>query len=295
MQDEMPMATYMEQHAPEIGWISPVGVERSMEQLTALPTAYDVDEASALADVGCGDGTLTSRLSERYPEATVDGVEYDTATAEATRRRFEEDDAVTIHAGDALDILPQIRQHDMVYGINIVQALPEPENLLDTVYDDVRPAGYAAITTPATGAEDVFIDPARSDPAITVHDSGSETYIETERAIVTVTDEADRHRVEVEATIEDPDIPADAVTATQYTYDPERFDAMVEATGFKVVERQQLACDPTGIPALMELFGYMEAAETARDLASAYHADAAAVEEALPTVDLYVLERPMKG
>jgi len=120
-------------------------------------------------DLGCGTGEITRRLADRYPQATLVGIDIlesnllmarrDSA-AFAGRIRYDQGDAFALHHGDA--------SFDLVVCRHMSQAVPDFPLVLREITRVLRPGGwlhllsedYGMLQFPAKGQPDGF-DPDR--------------------------------------------------------------------------------------------------------------------------------------
>ena len=93
-----------------------------------------------ILDVGCGTGEITARLAEKYPQATLLGVDLEVTHLERARARcalagdrvrFERDDALALSLPDA--------SFDMVVCRHVLQAIPDAQQALREMVRVARP------------------------------------------------------------------------------------------------------------------------------------------------------------
>jgi 2-polyprenyl-3-methyl-5-hydroxy-6-metoxy-1,4-benzoquinol methylase len=99
--------------------------------------------ASAL-DVGCGDGFLAARLSQRVPHVVA--VDIDQPVLERAKQRFPAARVAWRH-GDILDTGGELGRFDAVVSNAALHHLPDTRQALRCMRDLVRPGGTLAIVT----------------------------------------------------------------------------------------------------------------------------------------------------
>ena len=105
------------------------------------------DSPALVADVGCGPGNLTATLRERWPGATVVGVDSSAEMVAAARRDFGGDDRLTFEQAD-------LREWALPDGVDVVvcnatlQWVPEHERVLAAWAGALRPGAWLAAQVP---------------------------------------------------------------------------------------------------------------------------------------------------
>jgi ubiquinone/menaquinone biosynthesis C-methylase UbiE len=111
-------------------------------QEVALFPRYGLREDAAVLDVGCGTGEITRRLAERFPRASllgVDLIEAHLARAEARCRDLG--DRVRFRVGNAFDLPFESDRFDLVVCRHLLQAVPRPELALAEMVRVARGGG----------------------------------------------------------------------------------------------------------------------------------------------------------
>ncbi|CAN5690422.1 methyltransferase domain-containing protein [soil metagenome] len=98
-----------------------------------------------VVDLGCGPGNLTSLLADRWPDATVAGLDGSPAMIE--RAVAGGDDRVSFAVGDLRDWRPGAPVDVLVYNATL-QWLPDHLGLLPALVAAVRPGGWFAFQVP---------------------------------------------------------------------------------------------------------------------------------------------------
>lgn len=224
-EDKKALAEYVS--GLDVSWISPVGVEASLETLVSLPEQYDaaLEEAESyrIADVGCGEGQLTAALAERYPDAHVLGID---VMADAAYERTKPYKNVHVVAGDATTVLDEYPDFDFVYGINILQDFDDFEEGHDALCRAVGDDGYLAVTVPGESLRDKV-------PADIETDENGWEYWQFDGL----------------------DIGDQTISYSQYLLPEDEVVGQTVEKGFEVQDKWDLAVNTGGLPAIMEMMG----------------------------------------
>lgn len=115
----------------------------------------DRGDVDSLADVGCGTGTVSFAVAERYPEATVVGYDAAEPVVRENRRRADECEGTSPDGEPArvpgfqqatLPAFDPDRQFDVVCSCYTLCYVPEVEQALEALYDAVAPGGDLVLT-----------------------------------------------------------------------------------------------------------------------------------------------------
>ncbi len=101
--------------------------------------------AMRIIDLGCGTGELTALLAERFPDATVLGID----SSEAMLREAEprSSDRVRFECRDIGD-LTDFGPYDLVFAHASLQWIPDNERLMHTLLSSLRPGAQIAVQMP---------------------------------------------------------------------------------------------------------------------------------------------------
>ncbi len=234
--------------------LSPVGVDSSRNELVHLAQEYgDVEDEDTyrIADIGCGDGTLTADIAEAYPTADVLGI--DLSGKHALLNTYDLENVTTV-GGDMYDVLPELSAFDFAYAINVLPATNNPEDALDLFYDSIREGGHLAVTVPNT--DGLPAEASRQDTGTLRYD------VSTDLPYLAF----------------DGEINGQDVSAQQYVFPRDRAEQLFESAGFTVSSYSTLQTNSTAIPLAREFLGIdPEDDDTGTDRPE--------------TVDLYILEK----
>jgi trans-aconitate 2-methyltransferase len=111
-----------------------------------IPTA----RARDVVDLGCGPGTMTATLRERWPGAHVHGIDSSTDMIAAAQRHAT--DRLTFEETDILDWVPERASYDVIVSNATLQWLPEHVDLLPAWVRALRRGGSLAFQVPAPGS-----------------------------------------------------------------------------------------------------------------------------------------------
>ncbi len=101
-------------------------------------------DAPYVVDLGCGPGNLTALLAERWPGATVSGVD---SSPEMIDRARADHPGLSFEVGDLRDWAPTDRP-DVLVSNATLQWLPDHLELLPRLVARVRPGGWFAFQVP---------------------------------------------------------------------------------------------------------------------------------------------------
>jgi trans-aconitate 2-methyltransferase len=117
-----------------------------------LVARVDVDEPHRVIDIGCGPGSLTRTLAERWPDAHVTGVDSSAEMIEAAAPLTEPGRLDFVRA-DLREWRPN-EQVDVVIANAVLQWVPGHLDLLSTLAGWLAPAGALAFQVPDNFAEE---------------------------------------------------------------------------------------------------------------------------------------------
>ena len=112
-------------------------------QEVALLERYPLPDAPAILDAGCGTGEAAARLAERFPRATILGVDIIDAHLELARSRcarfapriaFEHQSVFALDVADA--------SFDLVVCRHVLHAIPHADRVVGELARVTRPGGY---------------------------------------------------------------------------------------------------------------------------------------------------------
>ena len=109
-----------------------------------LMARIQVDSPETVYDLGCGTGTITAILKERWPDAHVTGVD---SSASMLERTPDMETGVTWQHADLNDWHPE-RPADVVYSNAALHWLDNHEQLFPRLMDTVKPGGVLAVQMP---------------------------------------------------------------------------------------------------------------------------------------------------
>ena len=107
------------------------------------------ETVSTVVDLGCGPGALTATLRNRWPRATIRGVDSSPQMLEAAQRYA--DDHLTFELGDVREWMAEPASIDVIVTNATLQWIPEQLELLPGFVDALRPGGWLAIQIPGNG------------------------------------------------------------------------------------------------------------------------------------------------
>lgn len=110
-----------------------------------LVARLEVREPSRILDIGCGPGNSTAVLKERWPRASVTGLDKSRAMIEKARRSRTDVEWLEV---DAASDLSHLGTFDVVLANASLQWLPNHEALLPRLFRCVGPGGALAVQIP---------------------------------------------------------------------------------------------------------------------------------------------------
>lgn len=116
-------------------------------QEQALFDRYRLDGPIRILDLGCGTGEITRRLAQRYPQATVTGVDILEENLAIARAADAPGDGraqarIAYRQGDAFALDFDVGSFDLVACRHLSQAVPGFARVLDEITRVLRPDGW---------------------------------------------------------------------------------------------------------------------------------------------------------
>ena len=109
-----------------------------------LLAAIPAGTVRSAIDIGCGPGNSTELLVERFPDATVRGLDSSTDMIEAARKRLPQ---VQFDIAD-IDTWSDTGPFDVIFANAVLQWIPDHETLLPALVSKLAPGGSLAIQMP---------------------------------------------------------------------------------------------------------------------------------------------------
>jgi 2-polyprenyl-3-methyl-5-hydroxy-6-metoxy-1,4-benzoquinol methylase len=111
-----------------------------------------VAPASLVLDIGCGDGAYISRVAPK--SRSVVGVDADFFGVREARRKLAEAGIPNVRclqlpiSGIPAKLAKMVDRFDVVYAMDVIEHLPDPDDLVDVAARMVQPEGVVLIGTP---------------------------------------------------------------------------------------------------------------------------------------------------
>ena len=107
-----------------------------------LVERYKLPIAAQILDVGCGTGEAPVRLVDKFPDATVIGVDaYPSRVEFAQRRHGSHSARLSFQHADPYQLPFADGAYDLVVCRHLLQAMPFPERILDELVRVTKPGG----------------------------------------------------------------------------------------------------------------------------------------------------------
>jgi trans-aconitate 2-methyltransferase len=106
------------------------------------------DDPRAVADLGCGPGTLTAALARRWPAAQVRGIDNSAEMIEAARALPDAGGRLSFALGDLRDFAPD-GGVDVIVSNAVLQWVPDHLEVVSRWAGFLRPGGWLALQVPA--------------------------------------------------------------------------------------------------------------------------------------------------
>jgi SAM-dependent methyltransferase len=123
---------------------------------------YGLPDQARILDVGCGTGEIAQRLLERFPRATLLGLDQDERHLEVARRRCARfPGRAEFRVGDALALDVPGGSFDLAVCRHLLQAVPHPERVCAGLARAARPGGRVHLVAEDYGM--IHFHPTRYD------------------------------------------------------------------------------------------------------------------------------------
>lgn len=107
------------------------------------------ERVRTVVDLGCGPGNLTVTLLDRWPEATILGMDSSAQMIESAQRYAT--DRLTFELGDVREWSAPAASVDVIVTNAVLHWIPEQLELLPGLVRALRPGGWLAIQIPGNG------------------------------------------------------------------------------------------------------------------------------------------------
>lgn len=128
----------------EVDWDRYAETYRQIERDSAIPELVARvmhGQRGSVIDVGCGEGDLLTRLSERFPDWELTGFEVSAFRAEVAQRRGHR---VLVDAGGDVPA----GQYDLVVSAHVIEHVEDDVDHARRLAALVRPGGHVYVETP---------------------------------------------------------------------------------------------------------------------------------------------------
>jgi trans-aconitate 2-methyltransferase len=118
--------------------------ERTQPSLDLI-SRIKVENPTHILDIGCGPGNSTQALRDRWPDASITGLDNSPEMIEKARSTYPQGSWVL---ADAAQWVPDTR-YNIVFSNAVLQWLPNHESLLKKLFAGVKSQGALAVQVPA--------------------------------------------------------------------------------------------------------------------------------------------------
>jgi trans-aconitate 2-methyltransferase len=112
-----------------------------------LTARIGVDSPRHVVDLGCGPGTLTAALADRWPDATVEGIDSSASMVESAQRTTPGRPGLSFRLGDIVAWAPE-DDVDVVVANAALQWVPGHQALLGRWLEQLAPGAWLAVQVP---------------------------------------------------------------------------------------------------------------------------------------------------
>ena len=131
-------------------------------QEAALLDRYGLVGGARVLDVGCGTGTFTIGVAERYPQVSVVGLDVHAPHLERARHLAGDLDRVRFLQGDAYGLPFSDESFELTASRHVLQCLPNPVLALKELHRVTRSGGFAHVLAEDYGL--MHFHPTRLNP-----------------------------------------------------------------------------------------------------------------------------------
>ncbi len=248
---------------PGAAWISPLGLEKSVERL------LDIGDGEKIADLGAGKGELSKRIAKRRPEAEIVATEFSSVSAEEAYRNTMEYENIDVIRTDKFKGLEE-GSFEQIYAINSVQAMENPLEGIEEMSRTLESDGTAVVTVPREESAEIF-------PDEWVQNKNGSTYIEGEAVL-----------------------PKENVTYSQYIFPRSDMERKLKSSDLEPRNGypESVLSDPTGLPYLSDIIPEEAEMDVPRSFKTALRYTPSTLTRKIveksgigPEVDLWVADR----
>jgi len=115
--------------------------------LRILSKYVENKKTTSLLEIGTGSGFLTSFMEKKYPNISIQGLEYDSRLVELTRSKLS---TSTVLQGNA-EAFDLDRKFDVIVSLQVIEHLYNPDKMLECVNKHLKDDGVFIFTTPNLG------------------------------------------------------------------------------------------------------------------------------------------------
>lgn len=137
-----------------------------------------LSRAKRILDVGCGPGSITLEVAERFPKAAVTGVDREASQLEIARSgaaaRGLENVSFAL-GGLGEDWNPPLEAFDLVYSHAVFEHVPNPIDCLRQLHSSLREDGIIALKSPDWGGFVLYPETRECRDALDVYETIQQT------------------------------------------------------------------------------------------------------------------------
>lgn len=124
-----------------------------LQPVIDLVNKINLVKPKRILDIGCGPGTSTIVLKQKWPNAEVIGIDNSVAMIEAAKKKYP---MINFSCVDATSDLSYLGMFDLVFSNALLQWLPHQDKQIETYFQQVNKNGILAFQVPCTATMPMY-------------------------------------------------------------------------------------------------------------------------------------------